>query len=274
MKVTLSCGKIKKISRQMFSGHWAACFLAVFIQWALIQLPQILVSYLTQNRIITTVLEIYVFAITGPLTLGLAAHFLDTFRRQQEPMMGSFARGINDFLSGIVLYIVAGVQIFLWSLLLIVPGILAAIRYSQAFYVLAEEPGQHPLECIRKSKIMMLQNSGKFFLLELSFIPWFIVSLLPASLAMSARFDFSSAYTLEDLMRIGDLASIDPVITVLRMLPLVVTVFLYAANACFYDLVSGNLAVESGGVPYGGYIGDSIDRYEITGFESKNKEDM
>ena len=71
MKVTLSCGKIKKISRQMFSGHWAACFLAVFIQWALIQLPQILVSYLTQNRIITTVLESYVFAITGPLTLDL-----------------------------------------------------------------------------------------------------------------------------------------------------------------------------------------------------------
>lgn len=274
MRVTLSCGKIKKISRQMFSGHWAACFLAVFIQWALVQLPQILVSYLTQNQIIETVLEIYVFAITGPLTLGLTTHFLDTFRRQQEPMMGSFARGFSDFLSGIVLYIVAGVQIFLWSLLFIVPGILAAIRYSQAFYVLAEEPGQHPLECIRKSKMMMLPNKGKFFLLELSFLPWYIISFLPASFAMSARLDFSEAYTVEEMMRVADRASMDPVITILRILPLVVTVFLYAANACFYDLASGNLAVESGGVPYGGYIGDSIDRYEITGFESEKKEDM
>lgn len=273
MRVTLSCGKIKKISRQMFRGQWAACFIALFIQWALIQIPQILVSFLTRSQVIEAVVQIYLFVITGPLTLGLSTHFLDTFRRQQEPMLGSFARGISNFLSGVVLYLVAGVQIFLWSLLFIVPGILAAIRYSQAFFVLSEEPGLHPLECISRSKAMMLQNKGKFFLLELSFLPWYIISILPASYAMSARMDLSGYYTVEDLMRASEAASMDPVITVLRILPIVVTVFLFAANACFYDLASGNLAVENGGVTYDGYIGNSIDRYEITGFESGKKED-
>ncbi|MBR5730788.1 MAG: DUF975 family protein [Firmicutes bacterium] len=273
MKVTLSCGKIKKISRQMFRGQWAACFLAVFIQWALVQIPQILAFYLTKSQVITTFLNIYTVVITGPMTLGLAAHFLDTFRRQQEPMLGSFARGISDFLSGVLLFLIAGIQIFLWSLLFLVPGILAAIRYSQAFYVLAEEPHLNPLECIRRSKEMMRQNMGKFFLLELSFLPWYILSVLPTALAMSSRIDPSAVYTAEDLLRMSELASMDPVITVLKIIPLIVTVYLHAANACFYDLVSGNLAVESGGVPYGGYIGESVDRYEITGFESEKKED-
>ena len=273
MKVTLSCGKIKKISRQMFRGQWAACFLAVFIQWALVQIPQILVFYLTKSQVASTLLDIYTVVITGPMTLGLAVHFLDTFRRQQEPMLGSFARGASDFLSGVLLFLVSGILIFLWSLLFLVPGILAAIRYSQAFHILGEEPGLNPLECIRKSKMMMQQNMGKFFLLELSFLPWYILAAVPTALALSARMDISGAYTVEELLRISELAAMDPVITVLKILPLIVMVFLHAANACFFDLASGNLAVESGGVPYGGYIGESIDRYEITGFESEKKED-
>ncbi len=59
-----------------------------------------------------------------------------------------------------------------------IPGIVAALSYSQAFYILAENPGIGALEAIRISKRMMYGYKGKLFLLYLSFIGWAILSAL------------------------------------------------------------------------------------------------
>ena len=48
-----------------------------------------------------------------------------------------------------------GLRILLWLLLLIVPGIIAAISYSQTFFILAEDDTIRPSEAIEKSKKMM-----------------------------------------------------------------------------------------------------------------------
>ena len=56
--------------------------------------------------------------------------------------------------------------IFLWSLLLIVPGIIAAIRYSQAFFILADDPSKGIRQCMDESKAMMNGNKMKYFCLS------------------------------------------------------------------------------------------------------------
>jgi uncharacterized membrane protein len=68
--------------------------------------------------------------------------------------------------------------IFLWSLLLIIPGIIAAYRYRMATYLLIDHPEMSPLECIRASKQMMAGHKGELFVLDLSFIGWYIVGSL------------------------------------------------------------------------------------------------
>ena len=65
--------------------------------------------------------------------------------------------------------------IFLWSLLLIVPGIIAAYDYSMTTYILAEYPDISIREALRLSKLMMYGNKWRLFCLSLSFIGWDIL---------------------------------------------------------------------------------------------------
>ena len=170
------------------------------------------------------------------------------------------------------LYVTEFIFVCLWSMLLVVPGIIAAIRYSQAFYVLADDPDARPMECIRRSKELMNGNKGKFTLLTLSFLPWLILAALPAGIVRSQMINVGTIYDLADLAQRLDRVSMQPVVVLLSMLPLFVHVYILASTACFYDLACGNLVVEHGDVTYDGYIADSVDKYEITGFESKYKD--
>lgn len=70
------------------------------------------------------------------------------------------------------------VKIFLWTCLLIVPGFIAAIRYSMAPYLLAEHPDWTAKEALEESKRIMKGRKGQYFLLLLSFIGWTLASNL------------------------------------------------------------------------------------------------
>ncbi len=73
--------------------------------------------------------------------------------------------------------------VFLWSLLLVVPGIVAHYSYRQAFFILLDNPELGALDCIRLSKRMMDGHKTELFILDLSFIGWFIVDYAVEMLA-------------------------------------------------------------------------------------------
>ena len=79
----------------------------------------------------------------------------------------------------VMLYVWITLFVFLWSLLLVVPGIIAGYRYSQAIYILLDKPDKSPLQCIRESGTMMKGHKGELFLLDLSFIGWYILGSFP-----------------------------------------------------------------------------------------------
>ena len=70
----------------------------------------------------------------------------------------------------------------LWLLLLIIPGIIAALRYSQTWYILSEDKNIGALEAINKSKEMMVGNKWKLFCLYFRFFGWFILCILTLGL--------------------------------------------------------------------------------------------
>ncbi|MCH5185834.1 MAG: DUF975 family protein [Oscillospiraceae bacterium] len=67
------------------------------------------------------------------------------------------------------------IYLFLWSLLFLIPGIIKAYEYLMVPYILADNPDISQTDAFRKSKEMMKGNKGKAFLLDLSFIPWYIL---------------------------------------------------------------------------------------------------
>ena len=70
--------------------------------------------------------------------------------------------------------VVSSVLIALWSLLLIVPGIIASYRYRQGLYLLLDHPDMTVMQCIRASGHMMDGHKMQLFLLDLSFLGWSI----------------------------------------------------------------------------------------------------
>ena len=96
--------------------------------------------------------------------------------RGGNPVVQSIFDGFGRFLKVIWLSIVTGFFVFVWSLLFVIPGIIAAYRYSQAVNVMYDHPEYGALECIRESKKMMRGYKGSFFILQLSFIGWYLLS--------------------------------------------------------------------------------------------------
>ena len=66
----------------------------------------------------------------------------------------------------------------LWSLLLIIPGIVAAYKYSMVNYVMIDNPELGVMGSIRRSKEIMRGHKLDYFILHLSFIGWIILSVL------------------------------------------------------------------------------------------------
>lgn len=76
------------------------------------------------------------------------------------------------------------VYVFLWSILFIIPGVVASYSYSMTDFILAENPNLTASEAIEMSKKMMYGNRWRLFCLHFSFIGWEI--LVPFTLGIGA----------------------------------------------------------------------------------------
>lgn len=113
--------------------------------------------------------------IGGPMAFGVATFFL-ALSRKQVPVLNDLFKGFTYFLNTLVAVLLVALYTFLWMLLLIVPGIIAAISYSQVFFILAENPSMSASDAIAKSKKMMDGYKWKYFCLGFRFIGWMILS--------------------------------------------------------------------------------------------------
>jgi len=100
-----------------------------------------------------------------------------------RPKVADVFKGFSIFGKTLWLHIIMGVFIFLWSLLLIVPGIIKSFSYSMAAYILAENPNMTAREALNESKIIMKGHKAELFILYLSFILWGILSTVTCGIA-------------------------------------------------------------------------------------------
>jgi uncharacterized membrane protein len=114
--------------------------------------------------------------VSGPLAMGVAYYFL-ALSRGKTPVIEDLFKGFNYFLNTFVTFLLVSLFTLLWMLLLIIPGIVAAISYSQVFFILAEDPMLNSSAAIEKSKKMMYGYKWKYFCLGFRFIGWAILCI-------------------------------------------------------------------------------------------------
>lgn len=118
-----------------------------------------------------------------PLTVSQMRIYLAIAKEDKKPQIADTFSGYDDFWSAVKVYLLACVYITLWSLLLIIPGIIKAISYSQIFYILAENKGMSARAAINSSKEMMEGHKMDYFILGLSFVGWAIVGMITCGIA-------------------------------------------------------------------------------------------
>ncbi len=122
---------------------------------------------------VAIILRLSVFAF---LTLGSVSFYLKVSRNEEVTWKELFSK-TNLWLGLLGVTIVTGVFISLWSLLIVIPGIIASYRYAMVDYILLDNPNIGIMDCINKSKKMMYGHKMDLFLLHLSFIGWVILGV-------------------------------------------------------------------------------------------------
>jgi uncharacterized membrane protein len=119
--------------------------------------------------------------LLNPITVGLYISFLAYDRDQtQDNLIESMFRKAFDknYLHKVLGFFLMGLFICLWSLLLIVPGIIKAYAYAMTPFILEENPEMPAYDAIKYSEKMMKGHKWDLFVLGLSFLGWMILACL------------------------------------------------------------------------------------------------
>lgn len=116
--------------------------------------------------------------VMGPLYCGLSGVFLNRRRTARSIKVGDMFGGFNDFGQTFLLGLLVSIFTALWSLLFVVPGIVKFYSYSQAYNIKADHPDYDWRACINASKEMMQGHKSELFVLDLSFLGWYILGAL------------------------------------------------------------------------------------------------
>ena len=128
----------------------------------------------TWESLIGTMLNL----ITCILSLGYLLFVLHLVRGE-DAVPANLLDGFNYWWRVILLDLLIGLLVSLWSMLFIIPGIIAIYKYRMANYLLLTHPEYSITECISKSKEMTRGHKWELFVLDLSFLGWNLLALVP-----------------------------------------------------------------------------------------------
>lgn len=159
-------------------NKWGNFVLITFVYGFIIGITQVL-SGDKDSPAILHLIGLVLFILALPLTWGYQTLFLGAVRGGEATAKDMF-EGYNKELFSRVLTttLLYYVYVFLWSLLLLIPGCIKAYSYAMTPYILKDNPEMKNNAAIEESMRMMDGHKLELFLLDLSFIGWAILSIL------------------------------------------------------------------------------------------------
>ncbi|WP_409336058.1 DUF975 family protein [Eubacterium sp. F2] len=250
--VTESNRLIMNISRSELRGRFGLVMLAVFLYFLLTaQVRQFFILFIPLGREtlntaalgayakyaasglkVSSLASSYDLLTQGAFVSGLCGFLLMFFRQQStDPVMvfSGFETPMR-YIKSLEIKIVRDVLTICGLMLFIVPGVIFAIRTSQANYLLMDDHSKTGMQCIRESWQLMRGNSMKFLGLVLSYLPWLLASALP--FAMLLYFSPKNHVILF-------------LLTTACYIPLSASfAYLLTGITAFFDLMTGHLVID------------------------------
>jgi len=117
--------------------------------------------------------------VSNPIRVGQSRYYLEN-RYQKPEILRLFSSFGPQYMNIVKTMFFKGLYIFLWSLLLVIPGIVKSYEYFAVEYILAENPGIDPKRALELSRRMTDGRKWDIFVLNLSFLGWFILCMFTA----------------------------------------------------------------------------------------------
>lgn len=182
---------LKREALNALRGNWGASVLLTLIVFAISGLVPLFFevplsggyeAWLLQDTapIGATLVSTLISLLLIPLSIASIWFFID-LQRGNGPKISDVFNPYKDLGLGLKIIgisIMQSIFLFLWFLLLFVPGVIKSIAYSQTFYLLKDHPEYSTFEAITESRKRMIGLKWKYFLLCLSFIGWGLLSII------------------------------------------------------------------------------------------------
>lgn len=120
-----------------------------------------------------------IILVIGPFLVGYVNSFKKLLVEGDDRITAnSFREGFKPYWRSVWAYLFRGILITLWSLLLVIPGIIKSLSYAMTMYIVKDHPELTVNEAIDLSKDMMYGHKYDLFYLYISFIGWYLLSIL------------------------------------------------------------------------------------------------
>lgn len=177
----MSISKLKAKARNDLKGKYEETIIMLLVYFAISRVSNYVLANLNELIGISKVSALMVeyvlsLALSGIFGYGITSYYLKISRGEEVTFKELFSK-TNLALPYIFLSVVTGIFIFLWSLLFIIPGIIASISYSLVHFIKLDNPELNEFEVIRRSKEMMKGHKMAYLILCLSFIGWEILGV-------------------------------------------------------------------------------------------------
>lgn len=167
---------LMRMARESLNGKWTIAVVTFLLYGLLVGIGQGMADRYPFSVLITLI-------IGGPFTLGISIFSL-AIARNKEARLEQLFDGFKNFGNSLAAYLLIMVFTILWTLLLIIPGIIAALSYSMTYFIMVDDPSIEPMDAIDKSKAMMNGYKWKYFGMNLMFFGLVVLSLFTLGIAL------------------------------------------------------------------------------------------
>ena len=172
--------EIKANAKEAMKQQWGTSIGAIVLLFAVSFVVGIIIGIFSLRApmigsLLSSAISIFVLL---PLSVGLYGVFAKIYRKEQTSA-GEIFQGFSvNYLRKVGGMLWMGLFVWLWTLLLIIPGIIKAFAYSMVPYILADCPNVTAREAMKLSMRMTKGYKGQLFVMGLSFIGWLLLGTL------------------------------------------------------------------------------------------------
>lgn len=160
----ISRREVKSLAKDQLEGNWAIAIIVFLIYLVLM---------------CTSVTNL----LLGGLVLVGVSTFAMNLAKNKKARINDVFSNFNIYLKTLGLYLLVAIIVCVGFALFIVPGIILTLMLSQSFFILNDDNEKPVVECIKESVKMMKGHKWEYFVLQLSFIGWWILVAFTCGIA-------------------------------------------------------------------------------------------